>query len=278
MMMMRFEIADEQISQFHRDGYLLVKGLFDAEETQMMLKAARGDETIDANAFNVTDAAGRKSRMTLWNHPSDDIFGMVARCRRMVDTAERLLEDEVYHYHSKLSMKEPRVGGAWEWHQDYGYWYQNGCLFPDMLSVMIALDPSTRANGCMQVLRGSHTLGRVEHRLTGDQTGADYERVEWAKQHFDLVYCEMDPGDAFFFHGNTLHASAPNDSDFPRWVLISCYNAKHNNPYKEHHHPRYTPLAKVDDAAVREAGTARLDAARTYMDVRKDKTTAAGKK
>ena len=111
---MGFQISDAQIAQFHRDGYLLVKSLFDAEETRMMLSAARGDDTIDENAFNVTDAAGRKSRMTLWNHPSDDIFGAVARCRRMVDTSERLLGDEVYHYHSKLSMKEPRVGGAWE--------------------------------------------------------------------------------------------------------------------------------------------------------------------
>lgn len=274
---MGFQVSDAQIAEFNRDGYLLVRGLFDAEETRMMLASARGDDTIDANAFNVTDAAGRKSKMTLWNHPSDDIFGAVARCRRVVEATERLLGDEVYHYHSKLSMKEPRVGGAWEWHQDYGYWYQNGCLFPDMLSVMIALDPSTRANGCMQVLRGSHKLGRVEHRLTGDQTGADYDRVAWAKEHFELVYCEMDPGDAFFFHGNTLHASAPNDSDFPRWVLLCCYNTKHNNPYKEHHHPQYTPLAKVDDAAVREAGAKQLDANRAYMDVRKDRTTKAGK-
>ena len=36
----------------------------------------------------------------------------------------------MYHYHSKLMLKEPEVGGAWVWHQDYGYWYQNGCLYP----------------------------------------------------------------------------------------------------------------------------------------------------
>ena len=48
--------------------------------------------------------------------------------------------DEPYHYHSKMSIKEPRVGGAWNWHQDYGYWYLNGCLFPDMASAFIAVD------------------------------------------------------------------------------------------------------------------------------------------
>jgi hypothetical protein len=37
-------------------------------------------------------------------------------------------------------MKQPREGGAWEWHQDFGYWYNNGCLAPDMLSIYISLD------------------------------------------------------------------------------------------------------------------------------------------
>ena len=52
-----------------------------------------------------------------------------------------MLDDEVYHYHSKMIMKDPRVGGAWTWHQDYGYWYQNGVLWPDLVSVFIAVDP-----------------------------------------------------------------------------------------------------------------------------------------
>jgi hypothetical protein len=34
---------------------------------------------------------------------------------------EQLLDDEVYHYHSKMSIKQPNIGGAWSWHQDYGY-------------------------------------------------------------------------------------------------------------------------------------------------------------
>lgn len=271
-------LTPEQIDRFHEDGYLLVPGMFDAEEARMLRDAARGDASIDEFAFDREDKSGKKSKMTLWNHPSDDIFGMAARCRRMVDSVEQLLDDEVYHYHSKLSMKEPKVGGAWEWHQDYGYWYMNGCLFPDMLSCVVALDPSTRENGCMQMLRGSHKLGRMEHGVAGDQTGADLERVEEAKKVLDLVYAEMQPGDGFFFHGNTLHASAPNESDDPRWVMICCYNAKHNNPYKEHHHPQYTPLQKVDDAAVKEAGARGLDARRDYLDVRKDASTAGGKR
>jgi ectoine hydroxylase-related dioxygenase (phytanoyl-CoA dioxygenase family) len=153
-----------------------------------------------------------------------------------------------------MNMKEPYVGGAWEWHQDYGYWYNNGCLFPDMASCMIAVDRATRENGCLQVLKGSHRMGRIDHGKVGDQTGADMERVRAAMERLELVYGEMDPGDALFFHCNLLHRSDQNRSPQPRWVLICCYNAARNDPYKEGPHPRYMPLEKWDDAAVKAVG------------------------
>ena len=40
--------------------------------------------------------------------------------------------------------------------------------------------------------------------------------------------------------------------------MICCYNAARNDPYKESHHPRYTPLHKVPDSAIREAGLKRF--------------------
>jgi ectoine hydroxylase len=168
---------------------------------------------------------------------------------------EDMLGGEVYHYHSKLTAKEPHDGGAWEWHQDYGYWYHNGCVWPHMASVMVALDKTTRDNGCLQVLRGSHHAGRIEHGiLPGEQVGADPKRVEALKQQCELVYAEMEPGDGLFFHSNVLHRSDQNRSSNRRWTVLFCYNAARNNPLIEHHHPQYTPLLKVGDAAVKAAG------------------------
>jgi ectoine hydroxylase-related dioxygenase (phytanoyl-CoA dioxygenase family) len=69
----------------------------------------------------------------------------------------------------------------------------------------------------------------------------------------------MDPGDVLFFHSNLLHRSDQNKSEKPRWSMICCYNAARNDPYKESHHPRYTPLAKVPDSAIREAGLRRFN-------------------
>jgi ectoine hydroxylase-related dioxygenase (phytanoyl-CoA dioxygenase family) len=68
----------------------------------------------------------------------------------------------------------------------------------------------------------------------------------------------MDPGDTLFFHCKLLHRSDQNHSDKPRWSLICCYNAARNDPYKESHHPRYTPLQKVSDSAIKEAGLRRF--------------------
>jgi ectoine hydroxylase-related dioxygenase (phytanoyl-CoA dioxygenase family) len=186
------------------------------------------------------------------------MYGMFARCRRVVEACEQLLDDEVYHYHSKMIMKDARVGGAWAWHQDYGYWYQNNVLFPDLVSVFLAVDPATRVNGCLQVVPGSHRLGRIDHVLTGEQAGADRQRVEEVLKRLPLVHVEMEPGDALFFHPNLLHRSDRNTSPDPRWSLICCYNARHNDPYEESHHPRYTPLEKVEDRMIRAVGIKRF--------------------
>jgi ectoine hydroxylase len=251
-------ITETQVAEYRRDGYVLVKHLFDKEEIRLLGQAAREDRALDQHAFGRNDGEGGTVRLSLWNHPGDTIYGMVARCESIVDSAEKLLEGEVYHYHSKMIMKDARVGGAWAWHQDYGYWYQNGVLFPLLTSAFIAVDRATSENGCLQVVRGSHELGRIEHVLTGDQAGADRERVDEALERLDLVHVEMDPGDTLFFHCNLLHRSDQNRSEHPRWSMICCYNAARNDPYKESHHPRYTPLSKVPDSAIREAGLKRF--------------------
>jgi ectoine hydroxylase len=249
---------EKHISQFDKDGFIIVNNLFDKKEIELLSKTAHEDKALDDHAYGRNDGEGGNTRLTLWNHPGDNIYGMFARCHRLVDSAEQLLNDEVYHYHSKMILKDANVGGAWAWHQDYGYWYQNGVLFPDLVSVMISVDPGTKENGCLQVLKGSHKLGRVDHVLTGEQAGADMERVNEAKKRLELVYVELEPGDAVFFHSNILHRSDQNKSEQSRWTLICCYNAAHNDPYKDSHHPHYTKLHKVNDNEIINAGVSRF--------------------
>ena len=147
-----------------------------------------------------------------------------------------------------------------------------------LTSVFIAIDRATKENGCLQVLKGSHRAGRVDHILTGDQAGADLERVNELARRLELVYVEMEPGDAVFFDANLLHRSDQNRSENPRWSMICCYNAARNDPYKESHHPRYTPLSKVDDAMILRVGEKSFSADASdvaWLDPEKDASAAS---
>ncbi|MBI5757750.1 MAG: phytanoyl-CoA dioxygenase family protein [Planctomycetales bacterium] len=249
-----FRATDEQISRFHADGYFAVDRFFTDEETDLLRKIARADHQLEQQAASRGDGEGGAIKLVVSNDVDDDIYGAIVRSRRVVDTMEKMLGGEVYHYHHKMILKEPFVGGAWAWHQDYGYWYNNGCLFPLLASCMIAVDKATLANGCLQVLKGSHLMGRIDHGKVGDQTGADLERVHVALERLELAYWEAEPGSALFFHSNLLHRSDQNKSPDPRWAFICCYNAARNNPYKESRHPQYSKLEKWDDSRIAEVG------------------------
>jgi ectoine hydroxylase len=266
-----------EVEEFAKAGYLLVPNLLSPEEVEILVAAAHSDDKMLGSAFELADTGGSRIRLSGWNDAGDDTFGLIARLPRIVDRMEAFLWGEVYHYHSKMILKEPRVGGAWEWHQDYGYWYQNGCLFPNMASCLIAIDPATRANGCLEILRGSHLMGRIEHGRFAGQTGADPERVEAVRQRLEHIYCEMAPGTGLFFHSNLLHASAMNASEKPRWALICCYNAASNSPYKTSHHPAYSMLSKVAEDAVLRAGVKLSNASQKFVDPSEDKTSEGNK-
>ena len=247
-------LDQEQISAYHRNGYLFVRGLLSKEEIALLGETAHNDHAMDQAASSMDDGKGNDIRLSLWNHPGEGIYGMIARSKRIVDRVELLLDDEAYHYHSKMILKDAKVGGAWAWHQDYGYWYQNGLLFPNMCSAMVAVDEATTENGCLQILKGSHRMGRINHILTGEQAGADTEYVSEALKRLATIQCEMAAGDTLFFHCNLLHCSAANLSDRARWALICCYNARSNDPFKESHHPGYTKLDKVGDEMILQVG------------------------
>lgn len=251
-------ISNSELEQYRDKGFVISRGFFDREEIELLRRAAKEDRELDQHSFTRGDGEGGAVRLSLWNHPGDTIYGMFARCESVVDSAEKILEGEVYHYHSKMIMKDAKVGGAWTWHQDYGYWYENGVLFPLLTSVFIAVDPATKQNGCLQVIPYSQNLGRIDHVLTGDQAGADTARVDEILKRLPLEYVEMEPGDALYFHSNLLHRSDQNRSDNPRWSMICCYNAARNDPYKESHHPRYTPLKKVPDSMIKISGLKRF--------------------
>ncbi|WAR30382.1 hypothetical protein MAR_032924 [Mya arenaria] len=204
-----FVITDEMKNAYKEDGYILVRGLFSTEEVAHIEKAIIEGPILN-HSYGVDDGEGKKAHMVLWNHPGNDVTGMVGRCEKVAGSCEKLLGGEVYHYHTKL-MKKPA-----------------------------------------KVLKSSHKCGRIDHVRVGNQVGADVSRVDEISKVCPLQFVEMVAGDALFFDCNLLHCSSANMSEARRWAFLCAYNKADNNPTKEHHHPRYTPLQKVPDSAVVE--------------------------
>ena len=124
-------VSAEEAQRFREDGILLKRGYFGEEEMALVHRAVARDESLEQNMVQIPDPEWGRTELVVWNHPGDDLFGAIARCARIVSAMELLLGGEVYHYHSKLIAKQPRTGGGFRWHQDFGYWYENGILFPD---------------------------------------------------------------------------------------------------------------------------------------------------
>jgi hypothetical protein len=270
-----------EIALFDRDGFVVLPGFFSDAEIAPLREACLADPSIDGRLRAVADSSGNAQEVINWTAFTDDYLGTVPRLARLIDGAEALLGKPSYHWHSKLSMKAPHTAGRWDWHQDYPYWYDEGCLRPDMLTCMIAIDHANAANGCVTLIQGSHLLGRINHVQIGEASGCDPVRLELITQRLPRVPVEMEPGDACFFHANTLHASGANTSDFPRTLLHCSYNTIENSPFiaegQEHH--RYQPFEKLRDSVLIDREWKAVFKNHQFNDVRSDgKNNAYGYK
>ncbi|HEV7254680.1 MAG TPA: phytanoyl-CoA dioxygenase family protein [Mesorhizobium sp.] len=229
-------MTPDEAEDYARDGYIIRKGLLSTAEVEQFRGCARAQLEAEQSAGAVMqkgDKEGKSTLLKMWTKAEDDQYGLLARDERMVNLAEDAVGKPIYLYSHKMTMKQPREGGAWEWHQDFGYWYNYGCLAPDMMSIYVALDKATKENGCLQVLKGTHRLGRLNHIRENDQTNVEQEHLEAALKRFEHIYVEMDEGDALVFDGNLLHRSDANHSDTYRWGYICSYNAVENAPFKK---------------------------------------------
>ena len=248
-------LTAEQIAQFHKDGFVMIRGLFDPEEIEPLRNACIADPGINQTQTTVDDGSEGFYKVSIWTELGDALLGVIPRMARLVDAAEALLGEPCYHWHSKLLRKRPGDGEV-AYHQDIATWYEDGCLFPNLLTCTLAVDKNDKENGCLKLVPGSHKMNRI-HRIrvgeTIDTHRPDPVRVGHAIDKLGVVYAELEPGDVLIFHSQTLHGSEPNHSDRPRTVLHTSYNAVSNAPVQQanQEHHRYKPLVKLSDDTIK---------------------------
>ena len=237
---------------YQRDGFGYVRQLFDAKDLAPLINAL-DDGGASPGGFSVTDSQGGQQELSVWMNLGNDFIGVIPRIEPMATIAERMVDDQVGHWHSKLSWKRPGATSLWDWHQDYGFWVSEGVPRPDMCTIAIALGPITEANGAMRLMRSSHHLGRIDLAPLGESRASNPDVVATALESHEVELCELELGDAVVFHSNTLHSSGSNTSEAPRTMLMSSYTAISNQPTAPIAKRNCAPIEVLDASALTNA-------------------------
>ena len=99
-------LAIEDVERYQRDGYVIVRNLFSAAEADVLRTAIETDPLVASNDMPMVDSAGSRSKLTLWNYAGNDTFGYFARGKRWANAARRLIGSPIYHFHTKVMLKE----------------------------------------------------------------------------------------------------------------------------------------------------------------------------
>jgi ectoine hydroxylase-related dioxygenase (phytanoyl-CoA dioxygenase family) len=198
-----------QVQQYHRDGYIVVRDLYDAGT----IAHWRGE----VKKLYERDNAPNDHGVRVWMAGELPPFLRDAMCDdRVPPILTQLIGPDVEFLSVKLVHKDRGVDFGTPWHQDWHYWFGS-----EKLSVWIALDDATIDNGCLKVIPGSHKRQFNNRRFEGEGFG---NRIDEAQlEGLPVVDAVMSRGDALFFSDRTVHGSHANRNGEPRWSFISTY-------------------------------------------------------
>ena len=114
--------SQDQLEQYNKDGYLLVKNLLSSSE----LNALKSDLPLLFDATDDSDGAHRirekngAIRQVMLAHRGVESYANIIRTPKILNPIKQILKNDVYIYHSKINAKESFEGTVWLWHQDYG--------------------------------------------------------------------------------------------------------------------------------------------------------------
>ena len=210
-------LTPEHVEHYRTEGYVLpgVKVFEDAKFTRLV-------DHFDTKLADWPKDERPEAMDT--PHFNDHALLEWALAPEVVDLVEPLLGPDILLFSTHFICKPKGDGRRVPWHEDSAYWRR--LLEPmEVATVWLALDPSKKINGCMNVIPRSHNTGRMGF--------SDYEDVDVTKSVFPTeilasqrkdelaVPCELDPNECSLHDARTQHGSAPNTSDLRRcgWTM-----------------------------------------------------------
>ena len=255
-------LTEEQLNKFDQEGYLFFPSLFSKEEVGYLNSAVPDLYKIRAE-YNFREKGTDVVRTNFAAHMYSEPFAKLARHPRMIQPVEDLLKEKLYMHQFKINGKMAFEGDVWQWHQDYGTWF-NDDLMPTSraMNVAIFLNDVTEFNGPLIFIPGSHKKGVIDAGHDTSTTSYPLWTInnEIITKLVDragglnggIVSPKGPAGSMILFHSCLVHASSNNLSPFNRIsvYLSLCAVSNHIRRYKRKEyiaHRDFTPIECLPD-------------------------------
>lgn len=202
----------ERIREFRERGFFHLGPVFDPAALDEL---RREYDRLLARPLKVGEEGRTPFHFSPLLHVQSPVLRRYATSPRLAEAAVALLGPDVRLYWDQAVNKPPGATSDVPWHQDNGYTPVEPAEY---VTFTVALDATTRANGCLWIQPGSHRQGVRPHRPTDTLFFRGYEGSETG------VPCEQPEGDVLCFSSLTMHRTGANTSPGPRrsWVIQMC--------------------------------------------------------
>jgi ectoine hydroxylase len=260
-------LTEDQIRQFHEEGYLFLPDCFAPEEVAALRSEAVS--IYDTDRPEIWREKSGAPRTAFAAHTYNEAFRILGAHPRLSRPVEQLFGEQLYMHQFKINAKAAFDGEVWQWHQDFGTWHRDdGMPEPKAMNISVFLDEVTHINGPLMIVPRSHTHGVLAagHDLSTTSYPLwtlDNETVAQLVDAGGIVTPIGKPGAVLMFHGNLVHGSAGNITPYPRKIVYLTLNAVSNyirTPTRAEWiaHQDFTPIQPVaDDALLRYAAAYR---------------------
>ena len=237
--MTSFYQVDPSVAEaYDRDGVVLLRNII--PEAPAIGRLHEAVERILAEEKE--GARNYFKRLRMWER-DPEFRAVLFESAVPIAAAQLLRTEKVNLLYDQLFVKEPGSNFPTPWHNDHPYWPVRG---NQVVTLWIALDKVTLANGGLEFVRGSHKQSKwyrpFSTDLSGDIVGQyqegdvqfeDVPDIERNRDKFDVVSYDLNPGDAIAFHSLTLHGAPGNTQSHARRRALSIRMAGSDVVYYE---------------------------------------------
>lgn len=240
---MKSTIATDIKSQMRAQGYAIVRNVFQeseivtirAEFDRLKEKALQyRDIWRDKNVVYVVrehPENGYHVRFIHWAPYISPLLDKIRIDKRYLTICSPLIGNDIKQIQSQSSWKTPGCADTYySFHQDYRY-RRPASAFRNIgtsnLNTMLAVDPHSKENGCLQVYPGSHKMGPLDLPQHDSILNMGYQQDVLVTAGLDannLVDIELEPGDVAIWFSYVIHGSRPNTSSGDRRGFLNSYN------------------------------------------------------